>query len=262
MGIRGSGGTNPTVLTDQMLGNAYEVVRFVAQNIEYIRHVSSQLEKLYRIHASADAIDGVHENIAAIVAVHDTITQILGVHGELTAIRTVASAIEIINAVEGKLAELVVLHSQMNRLVAIHGALPQLIALHSNLNALTTLNENMAALLTIHANLDDLLAGEVFTQGEKDKLANIAPNATANQSNEFLIARGNHTGTQGMGTIDGLSAALAAKATPADINTAVGAEATARGTAITDAVSAEAGRIDGVVSSLEARVAALEGGAA
>ena len=29
---------SPAVLVDHMLGNAYEVVRFVAKNVEFIKH--------------------------------------------------------------------------------------------------------------------------------------------------------------------------------------------------------------------------------
>jgi len=48
-----------------------------------------------------------------------------------------------------------------------------------------------------------------------EKLATIETGATANSSDVFLRARGNHTGTQAIDTVSGLQAALDAKATAA-----------------------------------------------
>jgi hypothetical protein len=58
---------------------------------------------------------------------------------------------------------------------------------------------------------------------ERAKLAGIATQATKNATDEQLRDRGTHTGEQPMSTITGLITALAAKATPADIATAIAA---------------------------------------
>lgn len=47
--------------------------------------------------------------------------------------------------------------------------------------------------------------------------------AKASASQAHAVQRGNHTGTQPIATVDGLEAALASKATPADINAAIAA---------------------------------------
>ena len=57
------------------------------------------------------------------------------------------------------------------------------------------------------AEVDGLMAKE-----DKSKLDGIAPSATANATDAQLRDRATHTGTQEMSTIDGLAAALAAKA--------------------------------------------------
>lgn len=50
----------------------------------------------------------------------------------------------------------------------------------------------------------------VFTDAEQTKLESIAPGATVNQTDAYLRNRANHTGTQSMETVDGLSDALEA----------------------------------------------------
>lgn len=59
----------------------------------------------------------------------------------------------------------------------------------------------------------DIVAGkglstEDFTTVEKNKLSGVAEGATANQTDAFLRNRSNHTGTQAISTVSGLSAAL------------------------------------------------------
>ena len=55
------------------------------------------------------------------------------------------------------------------------------------------------------------LAGETYTTAEKNKLAGIAPGATANAPDAQLRDRSTHTGTQAVSTITGLQTALDAK---------------------------------------------------
>lgn len=50
-----------------------------------------------------------------------------------------------------------------------------------------------------------------YTTGEKSKLAGIATGATVNQTDAYLLARANHTGTQAISTVVNLQSALDAK---------------------------------------------------
>lgn len=49
---------------------------------------------------------------------------------------------------------------------------------------------------------------DTFTAGEKAKLAGVAAGATANSSDDTLLSRANHTGTQSIATVSGLQTAL------------------------------------------------------
>lgn len=52
---------------------------------------------------------------------------------------------------------------------------------------------------------------EAFTSAQATKLAGIANNATANQTDSYLLSRANHTGTQAISTVSGLQVALDSK---------------------------------------------------
>lgn len=60
------------------------------------------------------------------------------------------------------------------------------------------------------------LSANDYTTLEKNKLAGIANNATANQTDSYLLNRTNHTGTQAQSTITNLTTDLAAKANASD----------------------------------------------
>ncbi|WEO73089.1 tail fiber domain-containing protein [Agrobacterium vitis] len=63
----------------------------------------------------------------------------------------------------------------------------------------------------------------LMVAADKVKLDGVATGATANATDAALRDRSSHTGEQAMATITGLIAALAAKATPADISAAIAA---------------------------------------
>lgn len=74
---------------------------------------------------------------------------------------------------------------------------------------ITGLTESLAAKQSTESGKG--LSSNNYTSLEKTKLANIATNATANSTDEYLLSRSNHTGTQLIATVSGLQAALDAK---------------------------------------------------
>lgn len=86
-------------------------------------------------------------------------------------------------------------------------------------------NDDLVALGQLLTKLNDYVlkeAGKVlssndFTNALLNKLNGIATGATANQTDAYLLDRGNHTGTQAMATITGLITALADKVDSSDV---------------------------------------------
>lgn len=72
------------------------------------------------------------------------------------------------------------------------------------------------------------LSGESYTTADKNKLAAIAPGATANQTDTHLLNRANHTGTQAIATIAGLQAIIDELRAANTAQLAVNADLTAR----------------------------------
>lgn len=78
--------------------------------------------------------------------------------------------------------------------------------------------------------IGDGTTNKQYSQTEKTKLAGVATGATANSADAFLLARGNHSGTQLASTISDFNAAALAAA-PAETATTAGALVNAAGAA-------------------------------
>ena len=112
----GENGKSPTQI-DRLIGTAYDVVRDVAENLEYVKHVSAHLVQIYRVYQSVDGIDVLHENI------------------------------------EG-LEELL---AHLDEIILVATNMEDLILVAQNMNLIDELSQNMVQLLAIHENLDAIL---------------------------------------------------------------------------------------------------------
>lgn len=96
-------------IVDQLIGNAYKIVKFVA-------------ERMYLLRIVADNIDGVNL-----------------VSANINQINTVALSINSVNAVASRLIEIQALHSQLAKLVALYPQIGMFGTIHANLSFLLTL---------------------------------------------------------------------------------------------------------------------------
>lgn len=104
----------------------------------------------------------------------------------------------------------------------------------------------------------------LFTSTEKTKLAAIAAQATKNQTDAHLLNRANHSGTQPIASVTGLQDALDSKidsTTGVDIEVVTGLQDALDAiddslTTITSAVSAAQGEIDGLETTVAAKLPA------
>jgi len=103
----GSGNTDADNLVDKLIGNAYQVVKFVALNMPKVALVSDNMLKLAPI----------GENIAGLLAIND------------------------------KLDELVALSAAIGPVSEVADNLPQILIVHDNMPAVVNVSTNMAAVI-------------------------------------------------------------------------------------------------------------------
>lgn len=97
---------NPTVLVDQMIGQAYPTVRFVAENMEYIKHVSYYLPQIYEVNNVLSNISAVLDNLVLLNTISNNLTVINTVEDNISNINTVALNISAILNLNSNIAQI------------------------------------------------------------------------------------------------------------------------------------------------------------
>jgi len=100
-----------------VIGTAYEVVREVAENLEYVKHVSAHMEQIFKLAGSTQAID------------------------------LLAYYLEELSILLEHIEEVLVVAGSIDELMEIHADLAKLQALYNNLNQLTDIYENIDEIL-------------------------------------------------------------------------------------------------------------------
>ena len=108
---------SPAVLVDNMLGNSYEVVRYVAKHIEYIKHVSAHMVQVYRVNSSLSAIEGVSASLGMLDTIFENIDNILAVGVNINNVNTVADNMAMLMRIVDDLQSILDLQENMDALL-------------------------------------------------------------------------------------------------------------------------------------------------
>lgn len=151
MGIRSSNNDLPkinqnpynndsnTILVDRLIGSAYNIVKLVAENIEYIKHTSYYLEYVVKVEKYLEeisvlaenidnfkslfkqikAIDAIYANLEKILSILEYIPELQKVSKDITNIVKVANSINNIDNIGDKLSELEKLALNLEELLKI-----------------------------------------------------------------------------------------------------------------------------------------------
>ncbi|QDH83731.1 putative tail fiber protein [Achromobacter phage vB_AxyP_19-32_Axy04] len=161
-------GPNNDMTVDQLLGNAYQVVKFVAMRMPYIKTLSDNIDDLIALAGSLEGLNDLaaklpelmslqaelqklivlYDNLSKLVLVADNMTQILTVHDNLPQIQTIVDNLTQIQTVVSNIANIVTV---ANNIAAVNNV-------HNNMSALLNVNTNMAAVNNVSTNMTDVRA--------------------------------------------------------------------------------------------------------
>lgn len=187
---------NYDTTVDQLLGNAYQVVKFVAMRMPFIKSLSdniddlialagslenlnelaadlpqlmqlqAELQKLLALYTNLSDLVQVADNLPQLLLVHDNLPQIQIVVDNLTQIQTVvtniasivsvASNIAAVNNVNANMSALLNVNTNMAVVTNVSTNMTDVRAVANNMPQVQAVSANMAELLAIYAQLDDL----------------------------------------------------------------------------------------------------------
>jgi hypothetical protein len=109
-----------TTAVDELIGSAYDVVRYVAENLEYIKHVSYHLKEIYRVFQSIEGIDAIYARIGDFDQLILYLDQVIIVAENIGDINLVAGEIEAIGAIGDSLPQLLEIYNNIDAILE-HG---------------------------------------------------------------------------------------------------------------------------------------------
>lgn len=172
---------------DQLLGNAYQVVKFVAMRMPFIKTLSdniadiialadsldglkdieANLPALLALQANLDKLNILYNNLTSLVSVADNLNQILTVHDNLPQIETILDNIIQIVAVGNNITAVNNIYANMPAVSAVNSNMAEIISIFNELAAILSVANNMPAVVSVNNNLTNIGA-----------VAGIAPSIT------------------------------------------------------------------------------------
>ncbi|ATW58130.1 hypothetical protein CNR35_00034 [Pseudomonas phage inbricus] len=128
---------NNDQIVDHLLGNAYQVVKFVAMRMPYIKTLSDNIDKLIAIADSLDKLNALQAKLPELLALREKLTQLMALYDHLD--------------------ELLLISSNMTPLLTLYDNLDKINTLYTNIVAIQTVAQNIQAVLTVHNNIAAIL---------------------------------------------------------------------------------------------------------
>ena len=122
---------------DHLLGNAYQVVKFVAMRMPYIKTLSDNIDKLIAIADSLDKLNALQAKLPELLALREKLAQLMALYDHLD--------------------ELLLISSNMTPLLTLYDNLDKINTLYTNIVAIQTVAQNIQAVLTVHNNIAAIL---------------------------------------------------------------------------------------------------------
>lgn len=183
---------NNDQIVDHLIGNAYQVVKFVAMRMPYIKTLSDNIDKLIAIAYSLDKLNALQAKLPELLALREKLAQLMALYDHLD--------------------ELLLISSNMTPLLTLYNNLDKINTLYTNIVAIQTVAQNIQAVLTVHNNIAAILnvntnmATIKAVEAKLPELSNISTNldAALADNTAFKSATGSskigHTPTTGDAT--------------------------------------------------------------
>jgi hypothetical protein len=105
------------VLVEKMLGNSYQIVRYVAQQMAYIKSLSDNMTSIVNVSDSIENISFSPENIATIEDILDELDKLTVVHTNIDSVVDVGESIVSVNAISDKLTVLEAIYDNLTEII-------------------------------------------------------------------------------------------------------------------------------------------------
>lgn len=157
-------GPNNDITVNHILGNAYLVVRYVAERMSIIQDVHDNLEATLVVFESLPQINDVSANMAQVQGLYDNLTALLDIHSQLSTIVAVSDNLDGINSINDNLPAIQELLSNLEAINTAVSNISDIIAVSENIDNIAAIGENLDFL---HEIVDNLPIMATLTEAEQ-----------------------------------------------------------------------------------------------
>lgn len=107
-----------TELVDRLIGTAFDIVKSVAENLQYVKHVSVNLPHIAAVSENIEAIKAIKDNLDHIITIEGKLELLEQIYTHLAAIQAVYNNIEGVEAIAENMASLLYIAENIAELLA------------------------------------------------------------------------------------------------------------------------------------------------
>ncbi|QDH84722.1 appendage [Achromobacter phage vB_AxyP_19-32_Axy24] len=146
-------GTNYDMTVDQLLGNAYQVVKFVAMRMPFIKTVSDNIDKVIAIVAALDKLKELEAKLPELLALHEKLAELMKLYTHLNELLLISSNMTQLLTVHDNLPQINAIYDNLSKVQTVAADITKIVTVADNINAVKNLDTNMAAILNVNNNL-------------------------------------------------------------------------------------------------------------
>lgn len=144
---------NYDTTVDQLLGNAYQVVKFVAMRMPFIKRVSDHIDEVIAVAQIADKLSDLHAKLPELLALRDALAKLLVLYDNLQALLLVSTNMPQILTVHDNLPQIQTIIDNLSDIKKVAADVVKIVAVADSLTEILNVNANMAAILNVNNNL-------------------------------------------------------------------------------------------------------------
>ncbi|ALA45539.1 appendage [Achromobacter phage phiAxp-3] len=146
-------GTNYDMTVDQLLGNAYQVVKFVAMRMPFIKTVSDNIDHVIAIATALDKLKELEAKLPELLALREKLAELMELYTHLNDLLLISSNMPQILTVHDNLPQINAIYDNLSKVQTVAADITKIVTVADNINAVKNLDANMAAILNVNNNL-------------------------------------------------------------------------------------------------------------
>lgn len=141
---------------DQLLGNAYQVVKFVAMRMPFIKTVSDNIDSVIAIATALDQLKALEEKLPELLELRAKLAELMQLYEHLNELLLISSNMPQLLTVYDNLANIQTIVDHLAQIQMVATNIQSIVTVSTNIQAVLNVNNNMSAVLNVNTNMSSV----------------------------------------------------------------------------------------------------------